>query len=266
MDRCHVASSQSSESAFSSQLTRVFISGAGFLADSYDLFIINICVDLMALVHYRQPPTQSVQATVKTTALLGAIVGQLGFGALADIIGRKKVFIVTCILVILGAIMSATVQDTESSTCGIYCQLAFWRFILGVGVGGEYPLSAAVTAEGCHPSQQCRQLAMVFSMQGLGTVLCSLVLIAVTGLMGDRYDAQWRVALSMGALPMVCAFYFRWKLHEQAWNNPTMQQVRVLRIVVSHIVVLNASISHFTVHCCSRIYKLAAALGCSDYC
>ena len=45
-------------------------------------------------------------------ALLGAIVGQLGFGAFADLIGRRKVFIMTCSLVIFGALMSATVQDT----------------------------------------------------------------------------------------------------------------------------------------------------------
>jgi MFS family permease len=45
-------------------------------------------------------------------ALLGAIVGQLGFGAFADLIGRRKVFIMTCSLVIFGALMSSTVQDT----------------------------------------------------------------------------------------------------------------------------------------------------------
>ena len=45
-------------------------------------------------------------------ALVGAIFGQLGFGAFADLIGRRKVFIVTCSMVIFGALMSATVQDT----------------------------------------------------------------------------------------------------------------------------------------------------------
>ena len=46
-------------------------------------------------------------------ALVGAVVGQIGFGAIADLIGRRKVFIMTCSMVIFGALMSATAQDTS---------------------------------------------------------------------------------------------------------------------------------------------------------
>ena len=46
-------------------------------------------------------------------------------------------------------------------------------------------------------------------MQGVGTLLCALVLVTVTHLLGDDYDLQWRIALMLGAVPMVIAFYFR---------------------------------------------------------
>jgi MFS family permease len=92
-------------------------------------------------------------------ALAGAIVGQLGFGAIADLIGRRSVFIMTCTIVITGSILSATVVD--SASFGLYAQLSLWRFLLGVGVGGEYPLSAAVTAESSESGSEIRNLSMV---------------------------------------------------------------------------------------------------------
>ena len=60
---------------------------------------------------------------------------------------------------------------------------------------------------------------MVFSMQGVGTILCSLVLVTVTNTMGTDYNSQWRIALGFGAVPMVCSFYFRWKMHETSWEQ-----------------------------------------------
>ena len=163
---------------------RVLLSGAGFLADAYDLFVINIVVDIMDKEDYHQSLTDSMKANVKAMALIGAVVGQLGFGASADIIGRRRIFIITCALVIIGALGSSLVTDSEGSF-GIYSQLSFWRFILGVGVGkyivastvlyswliwcdindilgGEYPLSAAITSESSEDADRTRNLAMVF--------------------------------------------------------------------------------------------------------
>ena len=117
--------------------SRIIISGAGFLADAYDLFVINIVVDLMGLVTYHEALTPSRISTLKSTALIGAIIGQLGFGVTADIIGRRKVFILTCSFVIIGALMSSCVIDTTTPGFGIYSQLSFWRFLLGVGVGNN---------------------------------------------------------------------------------------------------------------------------------
>lgn len=47
-------------------------------------------------------------------------------------------------------------------------------------------------------------------MQGAGTLLCSVVLVLITNCMGENYNAQWRLALLLGAAPMIIAFYFRW--------------------------------------------------------
>jgi MFS family permease len=113
--------------------SRVLLSGAGFFADAYDLFVINIAVDMMSKVSYEESLTTEVKSAIKSMALAGAIVGQLLFGSLADLIGRRKIFITTCVLVIVGAICSSQAQDTKGSF-GIYSQIIFWRFILGISV------------------------------------------------------------------------------------------------------------------------------------
>lgn len=194
----------------------IFIAGAGFFADAYDLFVINIVVDIMALTEYKEQLTDGRKALVKSIALVAAIIGQIGFGAIADLMGRRTMFITTCALVILGSSLSSCVQDWP--TFGIYSQLCVFRFILGLGVGGEYPLSAAVTSENSSEERRIPNLAAVFCMQGFGTLSCAFVLLFVTQLVPD-YDLQWRIALGLGSVPMILVSYFRWTMHETtAWT------------------------------------------------
>eukprot|EP00286_Rhodomonas_abbreviata_P001476 CAMPEP_0181288890 /NCGR_PEP_ID=MMETSP1101-20121128/586_1 /TAXON_ID=46948 /ORGANISM="Rhodomonas abbreviata, Strain Caron Lab Isolate" /LENGTH=184 /DNA_ID=CAMNT_0023393067 /DNA_START=45 /DNA_END=596 /DNA_ORIENTATION=+ len=121
---------RSSSSTFSLSTTtsysfsRVLLAGGGFLADAYDFFVINIAVDIMAQAQlqsqqsqsghgdlYSQPLTTHTTAAIKSAALAGAVLGQLLFGAAADKIGRKRVFLATALLVGLGALGSACVAN-----------------------------------------------------------------------------------------------------------------------------------------------------------
>ena len=197
----------------------ITLTGTGFMADAYDLFVINVVVDIMSEIAYKQPLTTTVKANVKSMALVGALFGQLIFGCLADVVGRKWVFMTTCAMVIIGAFTSASVVDSES--WGIYSQLALWRFVTGLGIGGEYPLSASITSESASPSERTTSLAMVFSMQGFGSVMCSVVLVFATQLIQDE-ETQWRFALTMGGLPMMIAFYFRWRMYTDHQDTTQM--------------------------------------------
>jgi len=110
-----------------------FVSGAGFLADAYDIFVVNVAIDIMRSCKYSQSLSTSKNAILKSISLIGAIVGQVTFGAAADVFGRKKLFIVTCCMVIFGSIASSLIQD--NMIVGIYDQLTIYRFILGIGIG-----------------------------------------------------------------------------------------------------------------------------------
>ena len=119
------------------------LAGFGLLVDLYDFSIINLAKPLLEDGYGEMNKYE--KGALTSAALLGAVLGQLVFGALADILGRRTIFIATALIVTIASIGSATVVNTASVS--IYTQLTIWRFVLGFGVGGEYPLAAAHTAE-----------------------------------------------------------------------------------------------------------------------
>jgi hypothetical protein len=197
---------------------RTLIAGVGFLSDAYDLFVIGLAKNVLA-VQYGQTPSQA--AALGTAALAASVVGQLVFGGLADTLGRRVLFVATLCLVIVGALGSATATDGLAGT-GVYTQLTAWRCVLGVGVGGEYPLSATVTAEsadapgGGGARGRGRAIASVFAMQGVGNLLASVVLLSLLSLPSSLVplDMVWRLALAFGALPGLATVYWRLQMEE----------------------------------------------------
>lgn len=162
----------------------------------YNLAVINY-----ALMMIRQTyPASSPQLTsmVASCSLVGAIMGQLTFGYIGDAIGRKRAMIFTLLLSIGGALASAIMPWGVDS---IYYTLAVCRFVLGLGVGGVYPLSATTASEATKdPLTNSKIVAAVFSFQGLGQLLAPLTAFL---LLESRiaHALGWRLLLAIGALP-----------------------------------------------------------------
>jgi len=196
--------------AFSGQ---VFLIGAGFLADAYDLFVIDMVMSIMHRLH-PDGMTSWDKSLVASATLCGAIVGQLSFGVLGDFFGRKWTFLVSCVLIIFGAVLSGCCVWTTGGF-SIFHQLALCRFVLGVGVGGEYPLAASIAAEGAGDMSRGRLVAAVFSMQGWGMLLsCLFVLFFLFMEMPLEYI--WRVVLMLGAVPAAAVIYMRTQMEDSA--------------------------------------------------
>merc|ERR1719446_301249 len=176
---------------------QVILIGAGFLADAYDLFVIDM---VMSILHRLHPEGMDSwdKSLVASATLTGAIFGQLSFGVLGDWLGRKWTFLVSCVLIIVGAVASGCCIWTSGSFT-IFHQLAICRFILGVGVGGEYPLAASI--------------AGVFSMQGWGMLLSCLFVLAFL-YMEMPLEYIWRTVLILGALPAAAVIYMRTQMED----------------------------------------------------
>ena len=207
-----------------SRTARVLLAGAGFMADAYDLFVINMVLRLLRDEHPQYVEDGTIfglEGMVASSALFGAILGQLSAGNLADVVGRKMIFLFTALLITFGNIGAASCTEpdifnsdgNEQKLITIYHKIAFFRFFLGVGVGGEYPLAATVTSESSSAARRGTLMASVFSMQGVGSLL-SVVIIGLCLGLGCSNEFTWRFALGFGALPSIIAFPWRLRMHE----------------------------------------------------
>eukprot|EP00981_Chlorochromonas_danica_P004817 scaffold967_cov173-Ochromonas_danica.AAC.28 len=103
----------------------------------------------------------------------------------------------------------------------IYGQICCWRFFLGTGVGGEYPLAATVTSESSSAGKRGSLMSAVFAMQGVGSLVSGIVVITCLYL-GLSTAFTWRFALAFGAVPPLLAFPYRLRMHE----TETFERVR----------------------------------------
>ena len=81
----------------------------------------------------------NVNTAIKAATSGGAVVGQMGFGWLADVVGRRKMYGIELTL--------AQSLAAPSQAVTITGLLIFWRVVMGIGIGGDYPLSAVITSE-----------------------------------------------------------------------------------------------------------------------
>ncbi|WVZ16128.1 hypothetical protein V8G54_009110 [Vigna mungo] len=196
----------------------------GFFTDAYDLFCISTVSKLLGRLYYFDPSSEkpgklplSVNNFVIGVALVGTLSGQLVFGWLGDKLGRKKVYGITLILMVLCAIASGlSFGASAKSVMGTLC---FFRFWLGFGIGGDYPLSATIMSEYANKRTRGAFIAAVFAMQGVGIIFAGLVSMTLSALFQSYYhgpeaDLLWRLVLMIGAIPALLTYYWRMKMPE----------------------------------------------------
>lgn len=198
------APSRSIDAAAPRELRRraVLVSGIGFFTDSYDLFVIGIVSTLLK----GQWHLDTAQLALLNAVMLGAaFLGAMFFGRLADAIGRTQVYWMSAALMVFAAIGSAFSPSLVVLTA--------FRFVLGFGVGGDYPVSAVLMSEYAGRKDRGRQVALVFSAQAVGLIVGPLLALALLG-GGAGAPLTWRLLLGLGAIPAAAAVWFRRKLPE----------------------------------------------------
>jgi PHS family inorganic phosphate transporter-like MFS transporter len=116
-----------------------FRNGLANLAVQYNYTSIAVAVLLWDQIYASVPSWSS--SVLSSFVFLGSIVGMLTFGYLGDVWGRPAAMGFTLALMAAGALGSAVLSWGGVYTCTLL--VAAWRFVLGVGIGGVYPLSAA---------------------------------------------------------------------------------------------------------------------------
>ena len=178
-------------------LRAVLVSGMGFFTDAYDLFVIGIASTLITKQWHL---SSGKLALLNSVMLAAAFLGALVFGRLADVAGRKRAYWMVAAIMIVGALGSALSPS--------YWMLIVFRFVLGFGVGGDYPVSAVMMSEYANRKDRGKLVGMVFGTQALGLIVGPLVALSLLG--GGASDTvTWRVLLGLGAVPAAAVLYLR---------------------------------------------------------
>jgi PHS family inorganic phosphate transporter-like MFS transporter len=180
----------------------VVISGMGFLTDAYDLFVI---ATVTTLVRSQWHLSTTQTSWVTGSAILAAFFGALIFGRIADVWGRKSVYTLVAAIMIVGALASALAPG--------YLFLVAARFLLGLGIGGDYPVSAVLMSEYSNRKDRGRLVGLVFSMQALGLILGPLVALVLLS-SGISDNLTWRILLGLGVVPAAAVVWLRSKMPE----------------------------------------------------
>jgi MFS family permease len=183
-------------------LRAALVSGMGFFTDAYDLFVIGVASSLVKLDWH----LGTGQLAVLNATMLGAaFLGALAFGWIADLIGRKRVYWLVAAIMAVAAVGSALAPS-------FWILIAF-RFLLGLGVGGDYPVSAVLMSEYSNTSDRGRLVGLVFSTQAVGLVVGPLIALGLLGA-GLSTGLTWRLLLGLGAVPAAAVIYLRRRMPE----------------------------------------------------
>jgi len=202
-----------------------FTAGVGFFTDAYDIFAINIASTMMGYVYGATHATLTSNASlgIKVATPVGTLIGQLLFGWLADVVGRKKMYGFELMIIIFTTFAQAlTAGGPSVNVIGV---LVVWRVLMGIGIGGDYPLSAVISSEFASTRSRGRLMTAVFAFQGWGQLAASIVsCITVAGYKQEilhdvapnfvAIDKCWRILIGMGCIPGVIALYFRLTIPE----------------------------------------------------
>ncbi|GKZ72692.1 phosphate transporter [Aspergillus niger] len=213
----------------------IVVAGVGFFTDSYDIFAISLCSSMMGVVFWQHATTRpgkmpySSDTAIKVSTSAGTVIDQLFFGWLADIVGRKRMYGIELIIIILATL--AQCLSSNSPAVSITGLLVFWRTVMGIGIGGDYPLSSIITSEFANTKHRGAMMGAVFAMQGFGQFAAAIVALIVTvGFKGSlesaasvskcsgvcqlAVDKMWRVVIGFGAVPACLALYYRLTIPE----------------------------------------------------
>jgi PHS family inorganic phosphate transporter-like MFS transporter len=116
---------------------------------------------------------------------------------------------------------------TTKRAC-VFLSLVFFRFFLGLGIGGDYPLSSTIMSEFANKRTRGSFIAAVFSMQGFGILASATVTMVVCSIfrraskptsvydVPPEADVAWRLILMIGSVPAALTYYWRMMMPETA--------------------------------------------------
>ena len=187
----------------SAQRRTVVAAGLGWMLDAFDVMLYSI---VLATLMREFGMTKSTAGFLNTLTLIASALGSFAFGFFADRLGRRQMLS-----------LSVLTYSIFTFACGFSTTitvLAIFRFLLGLGMGGEWNSGATLVAETWPSAWRGRALALVQSSWAIGYALAALVANFVLA------RASWRWVFFIGVLPALITFWIQRSVPEPAiWRH-----------------------------------------------
>jgi MFS family permease len=184
------------------------------------------CLDQQLFILARQPamkellPNSPTQATIDefggyatSIFLMGWGIGGLIFGVMGDRIGRAKTMMITILMYSIFTGLSAISRG--------FWDFAVYRFLTGMGVGGEFAVGVALVAEVMPDRARPYCLSLLQALSAIGNISAALISMSMGPLVtAGIFASSWRPMFVIGALPALLALVIRWRLREpERWQQ-----------------------------------------------
>jgi MFS transporter, putative metabolite:H+ symporter len=182
------------------------IAGMGWMFDAMDVGMLSFIIAALKVEWNLNPDQMGWIGSINS---IGMAVGALLFGLMADKMGRKNVFILTLLLFSFGSGAAAC-----ASTLSVF--LVF-RFIIGMGLGGELPVASTLVSESVPVEKRGRVVVLLESFWAFGWLIAAVISYYIIPKFG------WQIALIISAVPALYALYLRMGLPD----SPRFTAVKV---------------------------------------
>ncbi len=208
----------------------VALSSAGVFLDGYDLFIISVALIYVESQNWLASSTLgAIQlGFLQSSALIGMFFGALFLGRFADRVGRRTLYVIDLIFFIFFGFLTSMATNIN--------ELIIFRFLLGIGIGADYPISSTYVAEFSPKQQRGKMITRTFMFWGIGSLVA-----AVVGFTVGRFEflnifgmqvATWRIMLASGVVPAVVVLFLRHTMPESPrWLLANGKKEKANRII-----------------------------------
>ena len=175
----------------------------GWMLDSFDVMLYSM---VLAYVMVDLGMTKAVAGFLTTLTLIASGIGGVLFGFIADRIGRTRALMLS--------ILTYSVCSFASGLATSIAMLAAFRFVLGLGMGGEWNTGATLVAETWPTHLRAKAISIVQSSWAFGYAFAALV----AGIVLRYYN--WRVVFFVGILPALVTFWILKRVPEsEMWQE-----------------------------------------------
>lgn len=213
------------------QAKTLAMASVGAIFESYDFMICVFLSSVLIKVFYADHQFEGIFA-IFTIAFFSRPLGGIFWGHLGDRYGRKKVFSITMLLLVVPTLLIALfpVHQVSVMTAGI--SFAVLRFLQGFLVGGEFPGGVTFIAEIAKAKTRGLFIAIFMSALTVGTLLASLVSLALNiSMTNDQILAWgWRFPFILSIVLVIIAIYIRKQVKETTFFCKLAERKAIIRM------------------------------------